>query len=276
MSSSDSAAAPNSADDAAASNSAPGAVPRRDDEPIFHRLWPTPGPLSAEGLLGAYAVPVGRPLLRVNFVSSVDGAVTVEGRSGGLGGPGDRTILSLLRVPCDAVLVGAGTVRVEGYSPLRTSALRRQQRIAQGRAPEPVLALVTRRLDFDPADPRFTQAPQRPIVVTTEESARRVGDRFAAVADVIGVGSGEIDLARALTTLAERGLPHVLCEGGPHLLGALIEADLVDEFCLTLAPKLAGPGAGRIVAGLPTPIRTLVLNQVLAAGDELFLHYRRP
>jgi riboflavin biosynthesis pyrimidine reductase len=95
------------------------------------------------------------------------------------------------------------------------------------------------------------------------------------VADVIGVGTADVDLAAALDALAERGLVHVLCEGGPHLFGSLLEADLVDEMCLTLAPKLVGPGAGRIVAGPPTAVRELSLTQILAAGDELFLRYAR-
>jgi riboflavin biosynthesis pyrimidine reductase len=253
-------------------------VPATEPEPEFRRLWPAhdPGPLSDEEILAAYPTPDGQRLLRVNFVSSVDGSVTLDGRSAPLGGPGDRKILSLLRVACDAVVVGAGTVRVEGYSPLRTAAARQRLRSGSGRTADPVLVLVTRRLDFEPSDPRFTQAPQRPIVVTTEETAARVGDRFAEVADVLGVGAGEVDLAAAVGALAERGLPHLLCEGGPHLLGALLDADLVDEFCLTVAPKLVGPGPGRIVAGAPTDVRALALSQVLAAGDELLLRYVRP
>jgi Pyrimidine reductase, riboflavin biosynthesis len=246
-------------------------------EAVMRRLWPVadPEPLSDEDIVAAYPTPDGRRLLRVNFVSSVDGAVTLEGRSAPLGGPGDRRVLGLLRVNCDAVLVAAGTVRVEGYSPLRTAEARRRLRAERGRTPDPVLVLVTRRLGFDPADPRFTQAPQRPVIVTTEQTAQRVGDRFAEVADVIGVGTGDVDLAAALDALADRGLVHVLCEGGPHLLGSLIDADLVDELCLTVAPKLVGPGPGRIVAGPPTAVRELSLAHILAAGDEIFLRYTR-
>lgn len=249
-----------------------------DPEPTFRRLWPATGPepLSDDDILAAYATPDGQPLLRLNFVSSVDGAVTLEGRSGPLAGPGDRRVLSLLRVACDAVMVAAGTVRVEGYSPLRTSESRRRMRIERGRTPDPALVLVTRRLLFEPDDPRFTEAPQRPVIVTTEETAQQAGRRFAEVADVMGMGRGDVDLAAAVAALTERGLRHVLCEGGPHLLGSLLAADLVDEFCLTLAPKLVGPGPGRIVAGPLSEVRGLALNHVLAAGDEIFLHYVRP
>jgi riboflavin biosynthesis pyrimidine reductase len=255
----------------------PDETPPSADGPQVRPLWPVAGsvPLGDEELLDAYPMPVGRRLLRVNFVSSVDGAVTVDGRSGGLGGAADRRVFGLLRVACDALLVGAGTVRVEGYGPLALSQRLRRLRLAQGRAADPVLVLATRRLELDPADPIFAEAPTRPVVVTTEATAARSVDRFAPVADVVGIGADEVDLAAVLTELSKRGLPHILCEGGPHLLGSLADADLVDELCLTLAPKLVGPGAGRIIAGPPSPLRPMALAHVLADGDELLLRYTR-
>lgn len=246
-------------------------------EPTLRRLWPAadPEPLSDDGILAAYPMPDGAPLLRVNFVSSVDGSVTLDGRSGTLGGAADRRVFHLLRVACDAVVVAAGTIRIERYGPLGEAEPLRQRRLAQGRTADPVLVVVTRSLAFDPADPLFAQAPQRPVIVTTEETAESVGDRFAAVADVLGFGRREVDLSAAVAALAARGLRHLLCEGGPHLLGSLLDANLVDELCLTLAPKLVGPGPGRIVAGAPVPVRALALQHVIAAGDELFLRYAR-
>jgi riboflavin biosynthesis pyrimidine reductase len=244
------------------------------------RLWPAPEPQSLDDhdVLAAYPMPDGRPLLRVNFVSSVDGAVTLEGRSGGLGDAADRRVFNLLRVACDAVLVGAGTVRIERYGPMVLAERLRRLRRELGREADPVFAVVSRGLDLDPAHPLFTEAPRRPVLLTTPSSARRDGERFAAVADVLSCGTTdtEIDLGEAVAELSRRGLPHILCEGGPHLFAALVAADLVDELCLTFAPKLIGPGPGRIVAGYPSPVRSLALAQVLAAGDELFLHYTRP
>ncbi len=221
-------------------------------------------------------MPDGRPLLRVNFVSSVDGSVTLHGRSGPLGDVADRRVFHLLRVACDAVLVGRATVQIEQYGALKEAERLRQLRLDRGRTADPVLVLVTRSLDLDPADPMFTDAPQRPVIVTTESSARENADRFSAVADLLGFGTGEVDLGAALAELVRQGLPHVLCEGGPHLLGSLLAADLVDEMCLTVAPTLVGPGPGRIVAGSPTPVHALTLAHVLAAGDELLLRYTRP
>jgi riboflavin biosynthesis pyrimidine reductase len=248
------------------------------DKSQVRRLWPSPdpGPLRDEEILDAYHSPDGHALVRANFVSSVDGAVTVDGRSGGLGGPGDRRIFGLLRAACDAILVGAGTVRVEGYGPMALAEPLRALRREQGRAADPVLAIVTRKLDLDPGAALFAEAPRRPIIVTTEPAARRAADTFAPVAELIGVGQDEVDLAAAHAELVKLGLPHVLCEGGPQLLGSLLAADLVDELDLTLAPKITGPGAGRIVAGPPSPVRDLALRHVLAAGDELFLRYARP
>jgi riboflavin-specific deaminase-like protein len=244
-----------------------------DDQAAVRRLWPAPdtSPLDDDALLAAYAVPDDRPTLRVNFVSSVDGAVTLEGRSGGLGDAADRRVFGLLRVACDAVLVGAGTVRVEGYGPMGLPARLRKLRPAQD---DPVLVVVSRRLDLEPSHPLFTQAARRPVLITTE--ARRDDPRFAAAADVLGYGQDQVDLAAALAELHRRGLTHILCEGGPHLFGTLAAADLVDELCLTFAPKLVGSGPGRITAGPPFAVHSLDLALVLAAGDELLLRYTRP
>jgi len=246
-------------------------------EPQIRPIWPTPDdtPLTDDGILDAYAMPEARPLLRLNFVSSVDGSATLEGRSGTLGSAADKRVFHLLRVVCDAVVVAAGTIRVERYGPDLLAPRLRELRVERGRPEHPVLVIVTRRLDLDPDNPLFTEAGARPIIVTTEATAEASGARFAAVADVLGFGTDEVDLAAATRALADRGLPHLLCEGGPHLLGSLEEADLVDEFCLTLAPKLVGAGSGRIVAGTPSPVREQTLGHVLTDGQELFLRYVR-
>jgi riboflavin biosynthesis pyrimidine reductase len=78
----------------------------------------------------------------------------------------------------------------------------------------------------------------------------------------------------AIDALADRGLRHVECEGGPHLLGWLIAAGLLDELCLTVAPVIAGGMAGRIVAGLESQVADrLQLLQVLEDDGYLFLRY---
>jgi riboflavin biosynthesis pyrimidine reductase len=201
--------------------------------------------------------------------------VTVDGRSAGLGGPGDQQIFDVLRMVCDALVVAAGTVRAENYDALRLDAPRREWRIAHGLAEFPLMVIVSRALRLDPAQEIFLDAPIRPIVVTHSgaDAGRRAA--LAEVADIITAGDGEVDLPRALAELHGRGATQVLCEGGPRLLGAMTAADLVDEVCLTVSPLLAGGDAGRMAAGPPGDLRPMALRHILTDDDMLFLRYAR-
>ena len=242
--------------------------------PEIHRVWPGPDgtPLTDEAIAAAYPR-LDRPHLRVNFVTSVDGAVALDGYSAGLSGEADKRVFKLLRGVCDALLVGAGTLRHEGYGPVRLDAARRAWRREQGLAEYPTLVVVSGRLDLTPDNPALAAAPVRPIVLTCGSSAAERRKALAEVADVQVYGETELDLTAALDHLRSVGLRQLLCEGGPHLFGALTSADLVDELCLTVSPLLAGPGAARITAGTPSPPRPLALAHVLAAGDVLLLRY---
>ena len=241
-----------------------------------HEVWPAArGPLETETLVGLYPRHA-EPTLRVNFVASIDGAATLDGLSGGLSGPDDKQIFGTLRMVCDALVVAAGTVRAENYDALRLGPKSRAWRRAHGLAEFPLMVVVSASLDLNLEQEIFSDAPIRPIVIT---HARAPAERRAAaakVAEVRAVGEDDVDLAAALAGLHARGATQVLCEGGPHLLGALTAAGLVDELCLTVSPLLAGPGAGRITAGPPGPPRAMSLRSILAAGDMLFLRYARP
>ena len=128
------------------------------------RIWPEPArDLDDDALLEAYAFPAGRPWLRMNFIASLDGAATRQGRSGGLGDAADRRVFELLRREADAVLLGAGTARVEGYGAMRLDDPAAAWRAEHGLAPQPVFALVSRSLRLDAASPIFTDAPVRPM-----------------------------------------------------------------------------------------------------------------
>ncbi|MGH3662688.1 MAG: pyrimidine reductase family protein [Micromonosporaceae bacterium] len=216
-----------------------------------------------------------QPWLRANFVASADGAATLAGRSEGLSGAPDKRVFGLLRMICDVLLVGAGTLREESYRAVRLGQRRRQWRQEAGLPEQPVLAVVSSRLALEPEHPALADAPNRPIVITHRGSSVSQRDRLARVADVLVLGDAEVDLAAARDALADRGLPQILCEGGPHLLGSLLAADLVDELCLTLAPLLAGPGADRIAAGPMSPPRQLELAHVLESEGNLMLRYLR-
>jgi riboflavin biosynthesis pyrimidine reductase len=220
-------------------------------------------------LAALYAYPGGQ-WLRANMVSSVDGAASLEGASAGLSSDTDRQVFALLRTLSDVILVGAATARAERYKPARPQELWRDLRA--GRTPTPPIAVVTARLDLDPASPLIAAAPPdaRTIVVTT---ARAPADRRAELArhaDVIVAGDEAVDLKAAVSALAERGHRRMLAEGGPHLLAELAGAGLMDELCLTIGPLMAGPGANRIVSGDPVT-RPLPLTLAHVLEDDGFL-----
>ena len=241
-------------------------------------LWPRRGDdLRDEAVLTAYAPPASEPSwLRMNFVASLDGAATREGRSGGLGGDADRRVFELLRRWADAVLVGAGTVRAEGYGGMRVDEAAAAWRTAHGFAAQPVLALVSARLDLDPASAVFTVAPVRPVIYTVASADPARRDALAEVADVVVVGAAELDPVAVRADLAARGLRRIHAEGGPGVFGSFLAAGVVDELCLTLAPTLEAGSAERIARtehAVPTGMR--LAGILRSADDELLLRYRR-
>jgi riboflavin biosynthesis pyrimidine reductase len=231
-------------------------------------------PLDDATLTDLYAM--DEPGVRVNFVTSVDGAVELDGFSAGLSGGPDKRVFALLRMLCDGLLVGAGTLRHEGYRALRLDDQRRAWRRERGLPDYPTLVVVSGALDLNPAQAAFADAPVRPIVLTHGRAPANRRAALAPVADVITVGDDAVDLPEALVRLRERGLHHLLCEGGPHLFGGLTAAELVDEVCLTVSPLITGPGAGRITAGPTSPPRDMTLRHALQADDTLILRYTRP
>jgi riboflavin biosynthesis pyrimidine reductase len=212
------------------------------------------------------------PTLRANFIASLDGAVTVDGLSAGLQGPGDKEVFDTLRTVCDALIVAAGTVRAENYDALRLTPSAREWRLARGLSEFPLMVIVSGSLHLDPDQLIFSDAPIRPIVLTHRAAP---ASRITAAAEVIAVGDHEVDLAAGVAALHARGATQLLCEGGPGLFGSLIAADLVTELCLTVAPKLVGGGPGRIATGAPSLPREMSLRHALSRGDMLFLRYAR-
>ena len=215
------------------------------------------------------------PRVRVNFIASLDGAATIDGLSGGLNNADDKLVFDTLRLLTDVILIGAGTVRAEGYGGIRVSADDADWRTQAGLAAQPPLAVVSGRLDLDPRHPLFTEAATRPIVLTHAAAPADRRAALAEVADVIVCGEEEVEPRRVVAALAERGLPQILCEGGPHLFGDLLAADCVDELCLSFSPVLVGGSAGRIAVGASALTRAMELLHVLRAGDMLFLRYAR-
>jgi riboflavin biosynthesis pyrimidine reductase len=233
--------------------------------------------MDRDALTELYAPPAGRPWLRANFVTSLDGADTVDSYSRGLSSPADQLVLRTLRMQCDALMVGAGTLRHERYGPLRLSERRRRWRREHGLAEHPTLVVVSGRGLLTRSNPALALAPVRPTVITRGAAAVDRRKAIASVADVITAGREEVDLAEALALLHGRGLRQILCEGGAQLLGTLIAGNLVDELCLSVAPLLTGGGpAGRIARGPRSPVREMRLRHALLADGYLLLRYARP
>ena len=216
-----------------------------------------------------------RPRLRLNFIASLDGAATREGVSGGLGNADDKLVFDTLRMLADVIVVGAGTVRSEGYGGIRPSPADAAWRVAHGLPAQVPVAVVSSRLELEPSHPVFADAAVRPLVVTHASSPAERRGRLAEVADVLVCGEDAVDPRLLLAELTRRGLTQVLCEGGPHLFGAMIEADCVDELCLTLSPVLEAGPAGRISASSAAVTREMSLLHVMNAGELLFLRYGR-
>jgi riboflavin biosynthesis pyrimidine reductase len=256
----------------------------------MRQIYPEQAELDDHGLARRYRPPdrAGEAphWLRANMVTSLDGAAALEGRTGGLSGEADRQVFAMLRALADVILVGAGTARVEGYRPVRPRDEGvRWAWLREGRVPSPPIAVVTRGLDLDPGSPLLAASPAhaRTIVITTEAAPAARRAAVAATADVIVAGQQSVDIRAAVGALAGRGYRQILTEGGPYLLSQIIEAGLLDELCLTLSPLLAGPGAGRIVAGTGPPpasagagARQLRLAHVLAEDGQLLCRYVRP
>ena len=190
--------------------------------------------------------------VRGNMIASLDGGATDDGKAGGLAGPGDRAMFTLMRQRADVILVGAGTVRIENYSGAQFSPAQRQARERRGQAEVPPIAVVTNSGEFDHDAKLFTRTEVPPLIITSSKAVADTRGRLGSVAEVIdasGPHPDRVDGATVLKILAERRLFRVLTEGGPQFLGLLIKDGLLDELCLTVAPLLVGGVARRIATG---------------------------
>ena len=240
---------------------------------LYERLAAGNGPRTASSLLaelpGAPAAQ-DRPRVRLNMVATIDGRAALDGGTRELGGRGDLEMLLELRAHADAVLIGSGTLRAEGYGRLVRSSERRQRRAAAGLAADPTAVLVSRELDL-PWEAGLFAAPEQQILIYTASGASP--PPTAASVEVVALA--ELDPLSLLADLRRRGIGILLCEGGPTLNAWLLEAGAVDELFLTVAPLLTGHAhEPTIVAGpgLATPADA-ALRWVLRHGDTLFLRY---
>lgn len=228
--------------------------------------------LYRNGAAASAAVRPGRGRVRANMVASADGAVSIGGRSGGLSGPADKMIFSVLRSLTDVILVGAGTARAEHYRPVQREEIWLQLRPAG--APLPPVAVVTGTLDLTGCERLLTvpPGPSQTIVITTAAAPAGRKAALTGQARVIEAGEHAVDVTAAVAALAGLGYPGILTEGGPTLIGQLAAADLLDELCVTTSPLLAAGPASRIVSG-PPRTQHLSLAHALVDADYLLCRY---
>lgn len=237
---------------------------------------PDPGPTTVEQQLDSYRPwewpHDDRPFVATNFVSTVDGRATIAGRSGPIGSDADTAMLAGLRTRFDAVMIGAGTMRVENYGRPVGDREAREHRERIGLPHDPLMVIVSGRLDLPWEAPLFTEGAGRVLVFTASEAEP---PETATPLRVVR-HENEVDLAAAMRHLREeRGVRALLCEGGPLLYGELQASGLVDELFLTIAPKLGGGGAPRIIEGELPGVAELELAWLLEEEGELFARYRR-
>lgn len=187
--------------------------------------------------LGELYEPPQRSWLRVNMISTLDGAgAGPDGRSGSINNDADHRVFATLRAQADAVVVGAGTARDEGYGTL-----------------EVPLVLVSRR---GQVPEQLRDAEPGAVWLATSGSAEHLAEARATLGEehVLVLGSDDVDLARLREELESRGLHRLLGEGGPHLLRDLLAAGVVDELCCTVVPRLLAGDQTRIVTGEPLDV----------------------
>ncbi|MGY1672650.1 dihydrofolate reductase family protein [Geodermatophilus sp. SYSU D00710] len=236
----------------------------------MRRLFPDAGPVADDAALAAaYRLSPGRSV-RVDFVVSLDGAIAVDGRSAGLGSPGDQRVFRVLRALADAVLVGHGTAAAEGYRPVPADSAVGRLRASLGRPPELPVAVVSRRASMATGD-RLAQAPTLLVTCAAADAGRRAALADAGV-EVLVCGDDDVDLPLALDRLADRGLEQLVCEGGPALLSAALDAGVVDELDLTVSPALVGGPARLLDRALDDVVRPRLV-QVLEEDGVLFTRY---
>jgi len=256
----------------------PAGAARNDPLVRVRRLMPDPALLTADEVVQALdlasSAPAGRPYVVLNMVATVDGRATLAGRTAPISSVPDRQLFHALRTRADAVMVGAGTLRVERYGRLVRDARRREQRRAIGLHADPLAVVVSASLDL-PSDLPLLQDPESRIVIITASEALL----NACEAHVDYVRCDPVDLTAALGRLRdEYGVRSILCEGGPRLNASLLAEGLIDELFLTTFAVLAGgEGALTILAdmlpgGTPMP-QQLELLWLLEHESELFARY---
>lgn len=225
---------------------------------LLSELPPDRGPSPAQvgaglddaGLAAVYAAgrrPGG--WLRTNFATSIDGAITgADGKSRSVNSEADHVVFELLRALSHAVVVGAGTVRAEGYPALTVDTRWEASRRAIGLPDALPLVAVTSRGGVPPS---FLGQPVGSVLLATHAASPGLAAAREQLGDdqVVVCGEDAVDDRRLVSALADRGWTQLLCEGGPHLHRSMVAAGVVDEICLSVTPVVVGGDGSRVTAG---------------------------
>ncbi|APF39700.1 dihydrofolate reductase family protein [Neomicrococcus aestuarii] len=237
--------------------------------------------LSEDDLLALYEPPADSSagFVRFNFVMTADGGATHRGVSGDIGGPADKQMFQLLRRFAHVLLMGARTVRAEGYEGDVLSLEDKSWRSQRGLSEYLRVALISGSLHLDPQDKFFLQSPTVPLIYTSESSSPDQRAKLSDVAEIVLAGKDRVEPQLVVQDLLQRGYSMIHSEGGPTVLGEFQQANLVDSLCVTLAPKTAGPGEKRIGGDsgntATNELRDMQLHHVLEQDGELVLEYRK-
>lgn len=220
----------------------------------------------------------GRSHVIVNMAISVDGRINSRRREHfALGGEHDRRLMDELRTRADAVLIGAGTVRHDGHPMRIRYADLRARRVAAKKPPHPVNIVLSRDLDL-PLSPFFKDDDVGRIVFTTRRAPAARVRRFERVAEVVVLPGAHPSPARVVEALRQRGLRRLILEGGGEVHFAFAKAGLVDEWYVTVTPRLiGGKNAPSFLDGdgfLKSNHVALRLVSQRRVGDEIYLRYR--
>lgn len=214
----------------------------------------------------------GRPWIVVNMIASIDGATAVDGGSTALGDDDDKAVFRALRAVPDVILVGAGTVIAENYSPIRLDAVRRERRAKLGMTAVPTLAIVSGRMSLDATHKVFSDPESKPLILTSTSVNPGKLVNLGDAADVAFLA--DMSANAMLDRLSAAGV--VLLEGGPSLNGEFARAGLIDELNLTVSPAIYGGESKRIFGGgeIDPPLG-MRLDRALVGDRSLFLRYLR-
>lgn len=246
-------------------------------------------PDELERLYGG-AIGFETPRLIANFVATLDGVVAIPSRPGSnrliaASSAADRFVMGLLRACCDAVVIGSGTLAASPsstWTPARAypDAAEGFAALREGRSlsPSPELVVVSARGTVDVAHPALAE---HSVVLTTDAGLERLEPGLPDSSSALSLGAGPgLDAVAILAALHERGHRIVLHEGGPHAIGPMFAAGLVDELFLTLSPLLVGrvgtdPRLGLVECTdlIGSGAVSARLLGVRRADDHLFLRY---